>query len=167
MDSAGAAPSLDLRLPAAIPNDAGAGNTPGEPLRALVALAQQQARSRADLPDTHVALLLLSMGVMPQLAQTALGAGLDAAELDVDAASLTLRHLAVLQAGVVRSANPLPRVRARTPRRSRTSRSRAHRACAPLRRAPRCTRPASSFGLTLRSGAHDALHRRADLAYAA
>lgn len=89
------------------PDDSGAGNSPGEPLRALVALAQQQGAIRADLPDTHVALLLLSMGVMPQLAQTALGAGLDGAVLDVDAASLTLRHLAVLQAGVVRSANPL------------------------------------------------------------
>jgi AcrR family transcriptional regulator len=79
----------------------------GAIVRSAVVSAQQQGAVRSDLPDGYVTLLLLSLGLMPHLAQTNLGGGL-ARSLPPpeDAASLTLQHLAVLQAGIARSQNP-------------------------------------------------------------
>jgi TetR/AcrR family transcriptional regulator len=79
----------------------------GAVVRSAVAAAQQQGTVRPDLPDAYIALLLLSLGLMPHLAQTNLGAGL-ARSLPApqDAASLTLRHLSVLQAGIARGHKP-------------------------------------------------------------
>jgi AcrR family transcriptional regulator len=79
----------------------------GAIVRSAVVSAQQQGAVRSDLPDGYVALLWLSLGLMPHLAQTTLGAGL-ARSLPApeDAASLTLQHLAVLQAGIARTHNP-------------------------------------------------------------
>lgn len=75
-------------------------------VRAAVIEAQRQGAVRGDLPDSYIALLLLSLGAMPHLAQTTLAAGIDQKALaDAEgAAALTLQHLSVLQAGVARSA---------------------------------------------------------------
>lgn len=74
-------------------------------VRAAVSAAQRQGALRADLPDSYIALLLLSLGAMPHLARTTLGAGIDQQALaDAgSAAALTLQHLSVLQSGVARS----------------------------------------------------------------
>jgi len=76
----------------------------GASLRAAVAAAQHDGAVRPDLPDSYLALLLLSLGLMPHLAQTALGAGLDTRQLaePENAAALTLQHLAVLRDGSAR-----------------------------------------------------------------
>lgn len=74
----------------------------GASLRAAVVAAQREGAVRRDLPDSYLALLLLSLGLMPHLAQTSLGDGLDPGLLiDAEsAAGLTLLHLAVLGDGV-------------------------------------------------------------------
>ncbi len=73
-----------------------------------VAAAQQQGALRRDLPDAYIALLLLALGAMPQLAQTRLALGIDPGPLtDPDnAATLTLQHLTVLQTGVAGAHSP-------------------------------------------------------------
>src|SRR5512139_696740 len=53
----------------------------GATLRAAVAAAQREEAVRRDLPDSYLALLLLSLGLMPHLAQTGLRAGLDPQQL--------------------------------------------------------------------------------------
>jgi TetR/AcrR family transcriptional regulator len=80
----------------------------GGVIRAAVARAQQQGTVRADLPDHYIALLLLSLGVMPHLSQTLLAAGIDAQPLlhPQGATHLTLLHLSALQAGVVSTHSP-------------------------------------------------------------
>jgi hypothetical protein len=77
-------------------------------VRAAVESAQKQGAVRQDLPANYIALLLLWLGAMPHLAQTALAAGLDLQALvnPENAASLTLQHLSVLQAGVARTHSP-------------------------------------------------------------
>ncbi len=77
-------------------------------LRAAVASAQREGSVRRDLPEDYLALLLLSLGFMPHLARTTLGDGVDAGGLaDPElAASLALRHLAVLQAGIAAVQRP-------------------------------------------------------------
>jgi TetR/AcrR family transcriptional regulator len=77
-------------------------------VRAAVAAAQQQGALRRDLPDAYIALLLLSMGAMPQLARTRLAQGIDSPSMTdpEGAAALTLQHLAVLQAGVAGNHRP-------------------------------------------------------------
>jgi TetR/AcrR family transcriptional regulator len=87
-----------LHIPAvAVPNTSDCSGI----VRAAVAAAQRQGSVRPDLPDHYIALLLLSLGVLPHLAQTALVAGSDPPPGDVpDAASLTLLHLALLRSGV-------------------------------------------------------------------
>lgn len=80
----------------------------GEVVRAAVAAAQQQGALRRDLPDSYIALLLLSMGALPLLAQTRLAHGIDSRPLadPESAAALTLQHLTVLQAGVASPHKP-------------------------------------------------------------
>jgi AcrR family transcriptional regulator len=80
----------------------------GGVVRAAVESAQSQGAVRRDLPGNYIALLLLSLGVMPHLAQTALGSGMDPQTLadPENAATLMLQHLSVLQAGVARSHSP-------------------------------------------------------------
>jgi TetR/AcrR family transcriptional regulator len=80
----------------------------GDIVRAAVAAAQQQGALRRDLPDYYIALLLLSMGAMPLLAQTRLAQGIDSRPMTdpEGAAALTLQHLTVLQAGVAGNHRP-------------------------------------------------------------
>jgi AcrR family transcriptional regulator len=79
----------------------------GAVLRSAVAAAQRQGVVRQDLPDGYIALLLLSLGLMPHLAQSSLGSGLAWwLPAPKDAATLTLRHLSVLQEGIADPHNP-------------------------------------------------------------
>jgi AcrR family transcriptional regulator len=77
-------------------------------VQAAVSAAQQQGAVRRDLPDHYIALLLLSLGVMPHLALTALGHGVDPQKRadPQGAATLTLQHLAVLQSGAAGAQSP-------------------------------------------------------------
>lgn len=77
-------------------------------VRNAVAAAQQQGSLRRDLPDSYIALLLLALGAMPLLAQTRLAHGMDPGPMTdpENAATLTLQHLTVLQAGVAATHNP-------------------------------------------------------------
>lgn len=76
----------------------------GGMVRAAVASAQQQGTVRRDLPGDYIALLILSLGLLPHLAQTAVAAGLDGGALaDPErAVALMLQHLSILLAGVAR-----------------------------------------------------------------
>jgi AcrR family transcriptional regulator len=79
----------------------------GGQLRKVVAEAQRQSSVRRDLPDHYIALLLLCLGAMPHLAQTALGEGLAVNQPDAEsAAELTLQHLSVLRTGVASTYSP-------------------------------------------------------------
>lgn len=74
-------------------------------LREVVRQAQQAGRVRTDLPDHYVAMLLLSLGALPQLCGTQLGHGLDLPTDPAAAAQLTLLHLSLLQRGITASAS--------------------------------------------------------------
>lgn len=81
-----------LRIPA--------GGEWGAQLRELVHAAQSEGTLRRDLPADYIAMLLLSVGALPQLAHTALGCGI-ALPSDATAASqLTLQHLSLLEHGL-------------------------------------------------------------------
>jgi TetR/AcrR family transcriptional regulator len=80
----------------------------GASVEAAVARAQREGSVRSDLPAGYIALLLLSMGTMPHLAQTLVAAGIDPspATHPEHAGTLTLLHISVLQAGVARIHSP-------------------------------------------------------------
>jgi len=77
-------------------------------LRRTVIAAQRQGTLRRDLPDGYIALLLLSLGMLPHLLRTALGGGIDPAGMSEpeDAAALTLHHLAMLRSGIAPPQSP-------------------------------------------------------------
>lgn len=72
----------------------------GAQLRKLVQQAQDDGTLRPDLPAEYITLLLLSVGALPQLAQTALGCGVSLTGDAATASQLTLQHLALLQEGI-------------------------------------------------------------------
>lgn len=80
----------------------------GAALRSTVVAAQRQGTLRRDLPDGYLALLLLSLGMLPHLSRTALAGGIDPAGMSgpEDAAALTLQHLAVLRSGIAPPQSP-------------------------------------------------------------
>jgi AcrR family transcriptional regulator len=72
----------------------------GAQLRQLVRNAQRDGALRTDLPEDYVAMLLLSIGALPQLAATALGGGIALPAEPAAASQFTLRHLSVLETGL-------------------------------------------------------------------
>jgi len=70
------------------------------PLQQLVRDAQREGTLRADLPADYIAMLLLAVGALPQLASTALGAGIALPSEPADASQLTLWHLSLLEKGL-------------------------------------------------------------------
>lgn len=72
----------------------------GSQLRQLVLQAQREGALRQDLPEDYIALLLLSVGVLPQLAATSLGCGLTLPADAATASQLTLQHLSWLERGL-------------------------------------------------------------------
>lgn len=94
-----------LQAPVRLPNSP---RELGERVRAAVTRAQREGSVRGDLPASYIALLLLSMGTMPHLAQTQVAAGSDPSPMahPENAGTLTLLHISVLQAGVARAHSP-------------------------------------------------------------
>ncbi len=72
----------------------------GGELRQLVRDAQREGRLRHDLPEDYLAMLLLSMGALPQLAATSLGRGITLTAEPALASELMLLHLSLLENGV-------------------------------------------------------------------
>lgn len=72
----------------------------GSELRQLVRDAQREGRLRQDLPEEYLAMLLLSMGALPQLAATSLGRGITLAAEPAMASQLLLLNLSLLENGV-------------------------------------------------------------------
>jgi len=103
--------SLVARQPWLLPcllQPAGASSAEGSlatDLREVVGQAQQGGALRGDLPDHYIAMLLLSLGALPQFCGTQLGQGLDLPTDPAAAAQLTLLHLSLLQRGITTSAS--------------------------------------------------------------
>ena len=72
----------------------------GSELRELIRTAQRDGSLRQDLPEDYLAMLLLSMGALPQLAATALGCGITLPSEPAMASQLMLLHLSLLENGV-------------------------------------------------------------------
>jgi AcrR family transcriptional regulator len=72
----------------------------GTQLRQLVRDAQHEGSLRRDVPEDYLAMLLLSMGALPQLAATSLGRGITLAAEPAMASQLMLLHLSLLENGV-------------------------------------------------------------------
>jgi AcrR family transcriptional regulator len=70
------------------------------PLQQLVREAQREGTLRTDLPEDYIAMLMLAVGALPQLAATALGAGITLPSEPAAASQLTLLHLALLEKGL-------------------------------------------------------------------
>jgi AcrR family transcriptional regulator len=72
----------------------------GGALRELIRAAQREGSLRQDIPEDYLAMLLLSMGALPQLAATALGRGVTLPSEPAMASQLMLLHLSLLETGV-------------------------------------------------------------------